>query len=1129
MIFRNKARSALLASAAISALAAPIAVEAQQTTSAIQGMVTTPENKAATGVTVRITDSRTGTNRVVTTNETGSFNIRNLSIGGPYSISFSAEGFENKTITDIFLSASSLKRLDFTLTAKGAQSDYVEEITIKASTATFGFTALGPSSSFTKAEIRNLPSISRDVNDIIRLDPRVQFQGGGVSCLGSNNNFNAFTIDGVRAGDGFGLNGTGNLGRNTFPIPFDALGEANVEFAPVDVQYGLFRGCQINVISQKGTNEFSGSAFFLYNSDALRGSEISGQPDVEADFDRFNWGADLGGPIIEDKLFFYVAYEEFTNAAIQDEGPAFAGFSRALDTTVSGNPITQNDLDRFSSILEDSYGRDPALLTLGRTLPLTNRRFFGRIDWNINDNHRLEASYARLDELSERADGLGNDVFTFRDSFSTEGTNSDAFSLRLFSDWTDNLSTEVRVSRQSVTDNQDPLGGGEAQDANIPRISVALTEDFLSLNPFFGQGLTSGPGIFRSANQLDYTTDQVRLKADYVAGDHLFTVGYELDSLEVFNLFIIDATGTIFFDGLDSLEAGNASGFSFNGTFTGDVNDAAASFTRDIHTLYVQDKWQVNDRLELIAGLRYDWYDSADSPIENPVFVQRYGFTNTQSFAGLDVVMPRFGLNYDAPEEIFGDTTFSAGAGVFSVAGPTVWFANSFQNFGGAIGSANTSNCDAADLQVLNNGQFTGIPQCLRDAASVSALQNTGRADAVDPNFQIPSQVRLNISADHTTDFGGNGFFDGWNIRTDVIYSVLQNGVDFVDLTLSPLLGADGLPETTPDGRVRQQAIDPLLAGCNAVFVGPRIGFTNVTPECNAGGDDQDILLTNVDGSGGRTINASIQLSKSFTLGDATSLDVRGGYAFSDVTLLNTGSNATATSGFEENARFGPNQSVVGPAAFQNAHAFTLAATLEHEFFESYPTALTLFWSGREGNPYSIVFDDNTSSATFGDSDNEARILAYIPTGPNDPNVDFSGLASDEVTALFNFIDDNNLSRFAGGVVDRNSQRNPWNMDIDLRFKQDFPGFFANDRFQLFIDLENFLNFVDSGIGRQQFVDNGDVGEAVPIVRAFLNDQGQYVFTDADNRLGVNQDPLGIFTQANATLWRINLGIRYEF
>ncbi len=200
--------------------------------------------------------------------------------------------------------------------------------------------------------------------------------------------------------------------------------------------------------------------------------------------------------------------------------------------------------------------------------------------------------------------------------------------------------------------------------------------------------------------------------------------------------------------------------------------DAAASFSRDINSIYLQDEWQITDSVMLTGGLRYDQYDSSDTPTYNPVFEQRYGFDNTKSFDGLDLLQPRLGVSWELPTSRFGTTQLNAGYGVFGGGDPTVHFANAYQNFGGAIGSGNEGSapCTDADLQVTAGGQFTGLPDCIRTAAAASANANTGSVAAVDPDFDLPSNQRWSIGMNHLMS-SGIGFFDGWEIQADYIFT----------------------------------------------------------------------------------------------------------------------------------------------------------------------------------------------------------------------------------------------------------------------------------------------------------------------------------------------------------------------
>lgn len=1089
-------------------------VMAQQTTSDIGGAITDSSGAPISGATVRVTDTRTGATRTATTDVNGGFSARNLTIGGPYTVTVSASGYQSSRVEGVSVSLGGSTQLTLRLNTATAADD---EIVVVASRANTAELAIGPSSSFGLDTLEAFPSIARDIRDVIRLDPRVSINetnDDNVSCLGGNNRFNSFTIDGVRQADGFGLNASGFVARNTLPIPFDSVRETSVEFSPFDVEYGQFTGCNINVVTKSGSNEFHGSAFAAFQSSGLTGKTIEDRTVISESFKDYNWGATIGGPIIKDRLFFFAAYEETKDNDTQDEGPIGAGFA-------SETFLTQADADLIGSTLSSLYGRETGGIV--RTLPQDSRRILGRVDWLITDDHRLEATYSRIRESNIEEDDFGFDGFAFRDNFENEGTKAETYSVRLFSQWSDNFSTELRASRNEVTDLQNPLGGGEAQDANPkPRIIVqdGMGDDIA----------VSGPGFFRSANALEYQIDQIRAKGDYTAGAHTFTLGYELDQLDVFNLFAPNATGTIIFDSIADLQAGSASFIFGNGSGTGDINDIAAEYSRSIHTIYAQDEWQANDALTLTFGLRYDFYASNDTPPESPNFVSRYGFSNSTGFDNLSAIQPRFGFTYDAGDTIGGATTFRGGAGVFSGGDPTVWFSNAFSNNGAGIGSANIFDapCSAADLQVISGGAFTGLPSCITTAQIAQAAGSDGRVDAIDPNFDLPTVIRGSLGLTHNTDFGGmaGGFFDDWRVDVDVIYTARRNAPDFVDLTLTPT------GQLAPDGRPLFNAVDPLLAGCTATFAGIRQGFSggdlSQGGACDAGGDDQDILLTNVDGDNGYSTSISAILTKGwdynwFGSSIPGSFDLQLGYAYTKAKDVNPSTSSTATSNFEEVAVAVINNPVVADTQFVNNHNATLAARFSAEFVKDYRTSLNFFFRANSGRRFSYVYDNNTPTTLFGDSDNEERNLFYVPTGPSDPNVDFSGLFPGEQQALFAFLESSGLNQYAGQIAPRNVFKDDWTLDLDLRFEQEFRGVRKQDRAIFFVDVDNLPNLFTDDANIFRRFDRGDVAEGVPVLDAALSADGsQYIYSNFNP--GLNDDICTL-----CSVWQVQIGFRYEF
>ncbi|MBT8078694.1 MAG: TonB-dependent receptor [Gammaproteobacteria bacterium] len=1098
--------------AAVSAMLS-VSVSAQEITASINGTVLAPNGQPASGVMATITDNRDGRRQTTTTDARGVVNFRSIKAGGPYTIRLTGSGFEDQVITDVYTNVAGTSTFSVTLAAASAE---IEEITVTAAQIQMITTASGPSSTFTLDDVTNMPSTTRQIRDVIRLDPRVSIgetgsggdQSGAISCLGGSSRTNSFTIDGVRATDAFGLNLSGNLSRFTFPIPFDTVAAAAVEFAPVSVEYGQFSGCNVNVVTKSGENEFHGSGFWLYNDDGMTGDKINGDPFDQGTFERENYGVEFSGPILKDKLFFYASYEKFDTATVNQ-------FGSADDTSFPRNDtaFTTAELDRIRNILINQYGRDPGEVI--RNLPVESERYFARIDWNINDSHRLEGTYASVEEATRIGDdiGSGRGEFTFSDNFHARGSDSETFGIRLFSDWTDSFSTEFRWSTQEVIDSQNPVGGGEQQD-EVPKPRIAVSDGSTAGvfgGEFFGQEFVSGPGTFRSANALTTEKDQFKLKADWQVGDHLITGGYEYETLDVFNLFIINATGTVFFDSIDNLELGQAYEIRQNVSFTLDPTDAAAIYTRDIHSLFLQDRWTINDSMELIFGLRYDWYDSNDLPLLNQTYVDRYGMTNQVGMDGLDAIQPRIGFNMTMPDS-WGDTRLSLGFGVFSGNDPTVWFSNAYQNFGGAIGLGtvtgigSATTCTGAELNVLAGGSFSGIPACVSQSGQNQALASLAAVNATDPNLELPTANRYSLGLEHNTSLD-NDFFSDWNLRLDLIYTDLKDQVDFVDLSMTQT-------GTLPDGRPSFTPVDPLRANCNATFNGVRQGFSNVTPDCF--GANQDIYFTNKQGDGGYTFTTSIQANKGFNWGDTWALGVNVGYSYNESEVGNPGNSFTASGNHRSVVYRELENPTVGPSYRNTPHNFVLSMTLSNYFFGDNKTSLTAFFQRRKGNPLSIVHFGTPYADIVGDQSDEARYLLYVPTGPSDPLVTWTDGSAD---AFFDYADRIGLKR--GQIAPKGVLDEPWQSDLDLRFQQEIP-FFMESKAKIYFDVENVLNLISDSSGTKAYVDTTDILSAVGIVNTDLSADGtQYEYSgfSAPTTTPDSWD----------TLWRVQLGLRVDF
>ena len=1176
--------------AASGALVTPVA--AQQITSGIEGVVQDDTGTALPGAMVTIRDERTDQTRTTAVGSDGNFRVGSLQPGGPYTITVTAPGFEGQTVQDVFTSISGSTGFNFTLstTTVGAADN-----TIIVTGARAGATqlAVGPGSAFSTQTLEAFPSITRDIRDIIRIDPRVSLEQSNdvdrISCLGGNDRSNTFTVDGITQADVFGLNGTPFAARNSLPLPFDVIDQVSVEFAPFDVEYSDFTGCLVNVVTKAGGNRFGGSAFITYFDENLFADNVAGLSLNAGEEKR--WGATLDGPIIPDRLFFSVGYEETDLGDGNNTGPFGSDF------TNQARFVTQDQFDEFAQIANDVYGQDVG--GFPTQLAESAVRYFGRLDAIISDDHRLEGTYQRLEESNIEPDFGGQELTGFN-SFEDEGTISDYYSVRLYSDWSDTISTELRVSRAEVADQQGPVGFGEAQSDNpTVRLVVGVPN---AGNPVFGIDennnpigqngvLSTGPGIFRSANQLDTKIDQARfiLNAD-AGGGHFLKFGAELNDLEVFNLFAINATGTLYFRNLDDfreglvapgrfasvfgdvadeLAAGNLGGGTIRSTPSGDINEAAALFSRRIYSVFAQDEWEATDQLSINAGVRVQLYDG-DAPRANPDFRDRYGFTNRASFGRIDpVVLPRLSATYEFFNDgFFSNSRVTGGVGIFSGGDPVVYFSNAFSNDGFASVDGSTFDAPCEDgltsdpddqLDVVEDGQFTGFPTCARQAASIDAAAGRGEVQSTDPDFDVPTVVRANLGFE--TTFGGqSGFFGNWNLKLDYIYSRFNDTINFVDLTQTPDIRA-GLDGFTVDGRPIYAAIDPLIDDCDANLQGtggtPPV-YTNVSPACFGTRRDDEIQLTN--GRSSEAHNASVILTKGigrgiFTQGGGT--DISLGYTFTDSRNARNNQSSTATSSFDVTGAFDRQDPAVSTATTEVRHNFVAALNFREQIFDGYDTGLGIFFRAREGRPYSLTFD---GGGVFADSSSGSdNALLYIPTGANDPNLsDFSDVQDDvaqanaiaaqaeAVESLIDYVEDTNCGFTPGETIERNTCRNDWHFDLDLRVSQELPFLgsltgIANDRVELFADFANFLNLLDSSWnvlrdrgGFNGLIDVADAGLTVEgsdmdmdgrpdrVRIGGVDDQGRYVIGD------FNPDDQNDI-QINTSAWRIQIGARYEF
>lgn len=1046
-----------------------------ETVGAIRGEVLSGSGEPVETASVRVVDTRTGRTKA-TTAAGGSFLVKALEVGGPYSVTVEANNYPTRTINDVYVTLGQTQNVTVLMDV-----DVVEELVVTAQALQSAAVAVGPSSNFSLHDLETAPAINRDIKDVVRLDARVYVDEAfvdSIQCAGANPRFNSLTVDGVRLNDLFGLNSNG-YPTERMPFSYDAIQQVAVEIAPFDVQYGGFSACNINAVTKSGSNEFYGSAFFDYTEDGWTGDSLEGDDIELGDFDEKRWGVSVGGPILRDRVFFFAAYEELEGAEVFDRGPVGSGAGREIQG------VSQDQYDEILRISRDVYGYDPG--GLPASLPVEDEKLLLKLSAEITDQHRAALTYTYNDGYSIAESDDDDNELEFSNHYYERGAELNSYVGQLFSDWSPNLSTEVRISYLELENRQISLGGTDFGEVQI----TTENDPDLDGNPSIAT-VYLGADDSRHSNQLSYENWSYKLKATYSAGRHLFTVGYERDDLEVFNLFIQESQGEFRFDSIEDFAAGTPSRVIYeNAAPSNNPDDAAASFEYTINSIYFQDEIYFDELdLTIIGGLRYDWYESSDEPRENPNYVARYGFTNAQNLDGKDLIQPRVAFDWGLTPNL----TVRGGVGAFSGGNPNVWISNNYSNDGITQVEANLFGLPDGEslFTIPTNGggqAIYDIPQELFDAVA-SGTADSG-TNSLAAGFDIPYSVKYNLGMSYLFDAPA-GLGTEYLFSADVIYSQFYDSAIIQDLTLATV-------DTAADGRTIYRGIDRSDPNCS----------TPTSPDCS--GRTEDFQLTNVKGDDDTEQTVlSLGLSKSY----ASGLSWAVAYAYTDSEDVNPMTSSVAFSNYSSIAVSDPNNPKAATSNYEIPHRFTMKLDFERAFWGDNMTRITLYGSVNEGRPYSFVFDN--VGFDFGDPVGFIdRQLLYVPTGPSDPLVNFAD--GFDQAAFFAFVDDYNLD--GGEIADRNGNHSSWWTKFDLKVEQEFP-LPLNGKAKAFLLVENIGNLLNDEWG---VLYEGSFPRAIPIVDAsYDNDTGQYTF---ERFLDATVEGRA----TDASLWEVRAGIRIDF
>ena len=1019
-----------------------VSAAAQVTTSSMNGMVTEESGEPLVGAVVTAVHTPSGTQYYAVVNDKGQYHINGMRPGGPYTIEISFIGMNTEQHNNVNLILGESFELDAVLKS----TNELESVVVVADRS-FNASLTGAGAAFSRAQVESTPTIDRSVYDVAKLSPQVSSnKNGGISIAGTNNRYNAFTVDGADAKDSFGLASSGTNGGQTGanPISLDAIEEIQVAVAPFDVRQSGFTGGAINAVTKSGTNQVKGSAYgFFFNQDLI--GTTPGTPEqMLANFNKterekyenelyLTVGGTVGAPIIKDKLFIFVSAEYFRNSYPNMYSPDLSSYDNtALSKPVEYGGKTYTSLNsELAQIMIDHYKKtynpqgDFSESFSQHQVNTNSINVLGRLDWNINDANKLMVRYQLMNATKDNY-GSGKNTYYFNNSSYTMATQTHSIVAELNSRISDKVHNNLRASAVLERDHREvPYFG-----ANM---YISGEKPVVDLGTEYSSG----------ANSMDSDTYTLTDNLSIYAGNHNFTIGTDNKYYRFNNLFLQYAYGGYTYSSIADFLANNPSQFNFryaDPELTGGQTMWAATTNILQLGFYVQDEWRVNRNFTLTYGLRMDLPIFLDRPTENPTFNNTTFAINNDEYVGVvpearPLWSPRLGFRAylnDAHTSLL-----RGGVGLFTGQAPFVWLSNAYNNTGMETKMVTINNPltakDKVTGELLYPGfKFTSQPYEDIIAPGVVKPSTSGATiNTMNRHFKYPQTLRVNLGYEQSF---GNGFkftFDG-------LFSKTMNNVMFKNLAIS--------------SSEHVFAVSPEVANANPASA--RTPY--YTPDSQ--GYSAIVALTNT--NQGYTYSLSGKLEKHFDFG----LDLMASYTFGHSYSVNDGTSSVAYSNWKYNYAIDTNSGdELAYSMFDRPHRVLAVATYTSPVYARFmSTTVSLTYEGQSGQRYCYTYSED---ADFNGDGQKGNSLMYIPTAEEIGYMRWSSAA--DAQKFENYIrSDEYLSSHRGQFSERNAGMTPFENHFDLHISQNF--FYDrkhNRKVELMFDIKNLSNLLNRAWG----------------------------------------------------------------
>ena len=1066
-----------------------VPIVAQVTTSAISGVVLDEKNQGLPGANIMAIHVPSGTQYVTTSRVGGLFDLSNIRTGGPYKISISFVGYETTVINDVYLSLGQELELNSEMKVTGVN---IQEVVISGQQdPIFNADHTGASTNINNEKIKAIPSISRSISDMTRLTPQ---STGNNTFAGRNNLYNNLTINGSLFNNAFGLASLPGGQTNSQPVSLDAIDQIQVSIAPYDVRQSDFTGAGINAITRSGSNQFTGSVYNYWRNQNYLGTKVENTSVTKSNFNQTQRGFRLGGPIIKNKLFFFLNGE--MERRTEPAHPYIAARPGLSGPNVA--TIQASTLDSLKQFLISKFNYDPGVYE-NFNLKTYNDKFLIRLDYNITQHHKLNISYNYLKSWKDIVTSASNSVGSSR--YASPSTL-----------WFSNNGYRINNNINSIVGELNSIFGNYASNNLI--IGYSGFRDFRSSPsaPFpmvdilrNGTTMTSfGYEQYTPNNKLNTDVTQVSDNFTIYKGAHTITLGGAYEHYQFENGFTPQYYGYYRYNSLNDFYADARDGqsvtlanYQLQYSALAGVPVPMAKIKAAQLGFYAQDEWHVYPRLKLTAGLRADlpYYPvklDKNHVLDDLTFLDANGNPTSIDVSKLPKMKlmwsPRIGFNWDA----FGNksTQVRGGIGIFTGHIPFVWISNQASNNGIMFGNINVNNTKVYPFSSDVNTYIPANP----------TLPATILINATSPDFKFPQVFRTNVAVDQKLPFGIVGTIEG-------MYTKDINAVIHRDYNLKQPTGQlyDGR-DTFPKARKINQNI-------NNAYV---LGNTN---------EGYSFCLT-------------AQLQKTFNFG----LDVMVAYTYSQTKDLTSNPGSIASSAFTGNqVRSNPNTPALSWSTYDQPHKLVAFVSFHKEYIKHLMSSLSFIYTGVQGGGGSSnerLSDGRFSYTYAGDLNGDGisgNDLIYIPRNQSDINLIPANAsdtrAPDEIWKQLNaYIEqDNYLKHHRGQIMKRNGAITPWNSQIDLKFMQDIFTNIGGNRnaLEFSVDIINFGNLLSSKWGIKKTVNK----------RNFLTFQ-DFKGPNGDPRFSfpyfdpANNVPLtSTFSDdiSLASRWQLQFGLRYSF